>query len=93
MPLITLTDLNSGDVASVSNLNDNLDTIGNLLNGQITNENISTVANIDPSKIANGGAVTKYDLTIKGTANKIPTVDSSGNVTITGKLIFYPGLI
>jgi len=93
MPIINLTDLNSGDFAYVSNLNDNLDTIGNLVNGQITDENISSTANIDPNKIANGGAVTKYDLTVNGTANKIPTVDSNGNITITGKIIFFPGLI
>ena len=93
MPTIQLNDLTTDDYAYVTNLQDNFDTIEQLVNGQITDSNIATDANIDPAKIANGGAVVQSELTLTGEALKIPRLDQNGNLIITGKLVFVQGLI
>ena len=93
MATISLPELNQGNYLDVVVLQDALDTIVNLLNGNIDNDNIGSSANISPSKIDKGGAVVSNDLTTTGEAGKIPQIDASGDLTITGKLVFEEGLL
>lgn len=83
MAQIDLDDLVQGDFAAVSVLNGNFTTVENELNGNITNDNISASANIDPAKI-NGGAITNFDVTEVGEAGKIPKIDDSGMIVVSG---------
>jgi len=70
---------------------DIVDTIKNEINGSLDNTNIATAADIDPAKIANGGAVTNDEVTETGEVEKIPKIDTNGDLTISGKLVFQVG--
>lgn len=91
--LIEIPDLTEDDFLNVVTIQDYLDRISNVLNGQIDNTNIATNANIQAGKIENGGAVVANELTTSGEANKIPELDASGNLTVVGKLIFFEGVL
>lgn len=93
MALISLPDLVGSDFAYVETLEENFQTLENEVNGLLDNTNIAAGANIDPAKIGNGGAVSTDDTTTTGAVNKIPILDASGNITISGKIVFVEGLI
>ena len=91
--LIEIPNLLQDDYLNVITIQDYLDRITNVLNGQVDDSNIAAGADINAGKIENGGAVTQDELTTSGEASKVPTLDASGNLTILGKLIFFEGLL
>ena len=91
--LIEIPDLLEDDYLNVVTIQDYLDRISNVLNGQIDDSNIVAGADINAGKIENGGGVTQDELTATGEASKIPKLDASSNLVVTGKLIFFEGLL